>query len=138
MSRREEFLKENMVDDLDAYGNKIGRCLTEIYFEGYDKAVISDYKESLVGKDVNEYLKSKSYDLDQTAVPINLGNGNTIYLDDAEEACAMVADKYERLLENMISKKDAKRALCKSLGCNPVHSCDKCAAVQKFLNQLNK
>lgn len=186
MSRREEFLKENMVDNLDAYGNKIGRCLTEIYFEEYDKAVISDYKESLVGKDVNEYLNSciqgdganEVVSLAEALFAVQLceeryekqleelkkevleckncrkisgssvsyfngiANRNLGNLDkklfSIDEARTYAEKRVSEVMEDMISKEDAKRALCKSLGCNTVHSCDKCAAVQKFLNQLNK
>lgn len=133
MSKREEFLMENIVDNLDAYGNKIGKCLTDIHFEKYNNVIISDYVDSLVYKDISSLI-------------VDRAKGGLITINDAKEACAMVADKYEKQLECMVSKEDAIKALKQVYDAycicdSTIGKCGSCLDLEEFeqlLNQINK
>lgn len=103
----------------------------------YDRAVISEYKESLVGNDVNDYLKNNTIDAHF------VGHGLVMSFDNVKEACAMVAAKYEKQLEGMVNKEDAVKAFKKAIIGYAIseHSIwvESCLNdFENILNQLNK
>lgn len=113
MRKSEEFKKQHC-----------GEFMSSINVDRYTEIVRLEVIEEFEGKDVNKYLECSTYQ--------DNDNCDVVELEDAKEACAMVAAKYEKQAIEAF-----KEFLSDMIFIQELHPDDRDECIKVFTEKLN-